>query len=207
MPFNFLLLPLLGDYIFARQYYRSRYIAYRSENHRLMLLAAQYGFVFLAIAASVRAIMNLAQHFVPSLTVVNNIWRSAFPFDYSGTAVIAFLLGATSWKLLNYRLDSDKEVDKIIREKGDPMEMLLKETLRESRPVLLTAKSGKVYVGTITANFNPAHDVQSVMIMPMVLRYFGALSRCAVSAASGQLALESSIIRNFGGIPGVGTSN
>jgi hypothetical protein len=171
MPFNLLLLPLLGGYIFARKYYLTRYSALRSENYRLLFLAAQWGLIFLAMAAMIRAIGMLLQSFIPSLTVVNKVWHFIFPFDYSGTAALALLLGATSWRLLNRRLSSEIEVDRSIREKGDPLEVLLKDAMRDARPVLLTIKSGKVYVGQVIANFNPAHDVQSVKLLPIFSGY------------------------------------
>jgi hypothetical protein len=171
MPFNLLLLPLLGGYIFARQYYRSRYSALRSENYKLLFFTAQYGLLFLAIAAIVRAVWTLLRHFIPSLIIVNNAWHFVFPFDYSGTAVLAFLLGATSWKLVNRRLSSHEELDKAIRRKGDPLEVLLKDALRDNLPILLTIKSGKVYVGTISTNFNPSNDVQSIKIVPILSGY------------------------------------
>jgi len=66
MPFNLLLLPLLGGYIFARKYYRSRYSALRSENYRLLFLAAQYGLVFSVVAAVLRSFWILLTHFVPA---------------------------------------------------------------------------------------------------------------------------------------------
>jgi len=43
--------------------------------------------------------------------------------------------------------------------------------MRDTRPVLLTIKSGKVYVGSVTANFNPAYEVQSIEIMPILSGY------------------------------------
>jgi hypothetical protein len=171
MPFNLLLLPLLGGYIFARKYYRTRYSALRSENYSLLFLAAQYGLVFLAIAATVRALWVLLRYFVPTLIVVNKLWHALFPFDYSGTAILALLFGATSWRYFNRGLSSDEEVDKAIREKGDPLEVLLKDAMRDTRPVLLTMKSGKVYVGAVTTNFNPAYEVQSIKIMPILSGY------------------------------------
>jgi hypothetical protein len=171
MPFNLLLLPLLGGYIFALKYYRTRYSALRSENHRLLFLAAQYGLLFLGISAGVRGLWILLRYFIPALTVVNNIWHVLFPFDFSGTAILALLIGATSWKYFNRKLSSEEEVDRSIREKGDPLELLLKDAMRDTRPVLLTIKSGKVYVGSITANFNPAYDVQSIKIMPILSGY------------------------------------
>jgi len=134
-------------------------------------LAAQYGLLFLAVAATVRALWTLLRHFFPTVVVVNDIWHVIFPFDYSGTAILALLLGATSWKYFNRKLSSDEEVDKSIREKGDPLEVLLKNAMRDTRPVLLTIKSGKVYVGSVTANFNPAYEVQSIEIMPILSGY------------------------------------
>jgi hypothetical protein len=127
--------------------------------------------VFLAIAGVVRALWTLLRHYVPSLIAVNNVWHVIFPFDYSGTAIFALLLGATSWKYLNRKVDSEEEVDKSIREKGDPLEVLLKDAMANTRPVLLTMKSGKVYVGTVTTNFNPAYEVQSIKIMPILSGY------------------------------------
>lgn len=171
MPFNLLLLPLLGGYIFARKYYRTRYSALRSENHRLLFLAAQYGLLFLGIAATLRGIWTVLRYFYPPLTLVNTLWHIFFPFDYSGTAILALLMGATSWKYFNRKLDSEKEVDNSIREKGDPLELLLKDAMRDTRPVLLTIKSGKVYVGSVTATFNPAYDIQSIRIMPILSGY------------------------------------
>lgn len=120
MPFNLLLLPLLGGYIFARKYYRTRYSALRSENHRLLFLAAQYGLLFLGVAATVRGIWTILRYLYPPLTFVNNMWHIFFPFDFSGTAILALLIGATSWKYFNRKIDSDNEVDNAIREKGDP---------------------------------------------------------------------------------------
>jgi hypothetical protein len=171
MPFNLLLLPLLGGYIFARKYYRTRYSALRSENYGLLFLAAQYGLVFLAIAAVARALWTFLRYLVPPLIIVNNLWHVFFPFDYSGTAILALLLGVTSWRYFNRGLTSDDEVDTSIREKGDPLEVLLKDAMRDTRPVLLTMKSGKVYVGSVTTNFNPAYEVQSIKIMPILSGY------------------------------------
>jgi len=171
MPFNLLLLPLLGGYIFARKYHRTRYSALRSENHRLLFLAAEYGLLFLGIAAAVRGVWTVLRNLYSPIAIVNTIWHMVFPFDLSGTAILAFLIGATSWKYLNRKLDSEKEIDNSIQAKGDPLELLLRNAMRDTRPVLLTAKSGKVYVGSVTANFNPAFDIQSIKIMPILSGY------------------------------------
>jgi len=174
MPYNLLLLPLLGGYIFARNFYRTRYSALRSENYRLLFLAAQYGLLFLVISAGIRALWMLLLSYKPDLIAVNKVWHVLFPFDYSGTAFLAFVLGWASWKFLNLFYRSDDEVDRTIREKADPLEILLKDAMRDTKPVLLTIKSGKVYVGTVVTNFNPAYEVQSIKIMPILSGYRNA---------------------------------
>lgn len=49
--------------------------------------------------------------------------------------------------------------------------MLLKDAMLDAKPVLLTMKSGKVYVGQVAVNFNPAYDVQSIKIIPILSGY------------------------------------
>jgi hypothetical protein len=173
MPYNLLLLPLLGGYIFARKCYRTRYSALRSENHKLILLAAEFGLYLLIVAAGLRYLFELIAGVSPFFASVGHVWHGIFPFDYSGTTILAFFLGLTAWKPINLMLRSTEEgeVDKAIRDKKDPLEVLLKDAMRDSRAVLVTLESGKVYVGQIIANFNPAYDVQTVKISPILSGY------------------------------------
>lgn len=46
MPFNLLLLPLLGGFIFFSKWNRSRYYGLRSDGYRLILYSAITGAVF-----------------------------------------------------------------------------------------------------------------------------------------------------------------
>jgi hypothetical protein len=171
MPFNLLILPLLGGYIFARKCYRTRYDALRSENYRLLFLAAEIGVYLLIIAAFLRFLFNWLTSIFPLLSAIDSFWHSVIPFEYSGTAFTAFLIGRTLYWIINKRLDRDEEVDKAIQEKGDALETLLQHAMAEARPILLTLKSGKVYVGDVLVNFNPAYELQSLKIMPILSGY------------------------------------
>jgi hypothetical protein len=171
MPYNLLLLPLLGGYIFVRKCFRTRYNALRSENYRLLFLAAEFGLYLLVLAAILRALFNFLTNTIPSLAYIDRIWHVVFPFDYSGVAFLSFFLGLTLWRLFNIGRKGEDEVDKSIRDKADPLEVLLKDAMRDTKSVLLTMKNGKVYVGPVITNFNPAYEVQSVKIMPIVSGY------------------------------------
>jgi hypothetical protein len=171
MPYNLLLLPLLGGYIFVRKCLRTRYQALRSEDYRLLLLAAEFGVYLLIIAASFR-FLSLSG-FVPFVSLIDHYWHKVIPFDYAGTAFLAFFLGLTLWKPINliFRFRGETEVDRAIRDKADPLEILLKDAMRDFKAVLVTLKTGKVYVGQIIANFNPAYEVRSVKISPILSGY------------------------------------
>lgn len=89
MPYNLLLLPLLGGYLFVRKCNRTRYSALRSENYRLLFLAAEFGLYLLMLAAGLRFLFNVLAHVAPSLSAVDRMWHDIFPFPYSGTAFVA----------------------------------------------------------------------------------------------------------------------
>jgi hypothetical protein len=171
MPFNLLLLPLLGGYIFVRKCFRTRYNALRSENYRLLFLAAEFGLYLLLLAAGLRLISTTGV--VPLFSYIDHLWHKLVPFDYAGTAFLAFFLGLTLWKPVNwlFRFDSAAEVDRAIRDKADPLEVLLKDAMQDSKAVLVTLDSGKVYVGHVITNFNPAYDIRSIKISPIVSGY------------------------------------
>lgn len=171
MPFNLLLLPLLGGYIFVRKCFRTRYNALRSEDYRLLFLAAEFGLYLLLLAAGLRFVSMTGA--VPLISYIDSLWHQLVPFDYAGTSFLAFFLGATLWKPVNwlFGFSSETEVDRAIREKADPLEVLLRDAMRDSKAVLVTLDSGKVYVGQVIANFNPAYEVRSIKISPIVSGY------------------------------------
>ncbi len=90
MPFNVLLLPLLGGYVFISQWNRTRFDARRYSGERLLLHAALAGVWFLLIAFVVTRLAIL----VGPATYAH--WRALVPFEYTGTSFLAFLGGATA---------------------------------------------------------------------------------------------------------------
>jgi hypothetical protein len=174
MPYNLLLLPLLGGYIFVRKCFRTRYKALRSEDYKLLFLAAEFGLYLLTIAAGLRYVS--ISGIIPFVSGIDSVWHKFIPFDYAGTAFLAFFLGCTLCHGVNlgfwlFGRNREFEVDRAIRSKGDPLEVLLKDAMSQSKAVLISLKSGKVYVGQVITNFNPAYEMQSVKISPIVSGY------------------------------------
>jgi len=196
MPFNILLLPLLGGFIFVRYWNRTKYHAIRADKERILLLASTAGVISLAIAfgfKSAGAWLFPCSDF-PRLPCFPTIWYRLAPFPYSAVSVFAFLLGATLWVPLNKGVFSwtrglakpefwasigpsirrvfsggwleKEEIDRVIEEDGDPLDMLLRLAEKESKTISATLKSGKVYVGFVSSTNPPSSQTRSVGILP-----------------------------------------
>lgn len=162
MPFNLLLLPLIGGYIFIHKWYRVKYYALRVDGHRLLFYAATAGAVFLFLSCFIIAFFESSQ----LLLSVNDIWHKIIPLENSGRAALAFLISVSIWKFLNIFFDYELEVQRVILDKRDPLEIMLRRALGEKKLVLFTVKNGKIYIGRIISNFNPAFPLEHITILP-----------------------------------------
>lgn len=174
MPYNLLLLPLLGGYLFLRWWNPTRYHALRAEKERLLILAAIPGLISLilafAIVKGVGAILPCSGW--PNFPCFPAWWKSNVPFDYLGTSLLAFALGASVWWPWNKLFCSQKvAIDKVIDEDKIPFELLLKKAQDQTKTVSVTMSNGKVYVGWVTHSFNPALPTRFIQILPIKSGY------------------------------------
>lgn len=165
MPFNLLLLPLLGGYVFISHWNRTRFDARRYSGERLLFHSAIAGAWFLFGAFIVTAIVTRLS---PGL---HEWWEDIVPFDYSATSLLAFLAGCFAWRPLN-RIDAaEEEAEKALEQWGDFLEILLNRCLRDGQQVSLTMRNEKVYVGFVTSNVDPAFDRKYLTLIPMLSGY------------------------------------
>jgi hypothetical protein len=89
--------------------------------------------------------------------------------SYSGTAVLALIIGSLIWMPLNYLvLYKSHYIDSVIERKGDPLELMLRRAMGEGKPLRFNLKNDKVYVGFVTSNFNPIFQSEYLKILPIV---------------------------------------
>jgi hypothetical protein len=168
MPFNLLLLPLLGGYIFLRYWNPTRYHALRAEKERLIILAAIPGVISLIIAF---AGMRAGQYFFPCKPggyCFQTWWIKTVPFDYIGTALSALILAGLVWIPLN-RIpicNRDRAIDRVIEQDSIALDLVLKKAQDEAKTVSVTMSNNKVYVGFVTNFFNPAFPIDYIKILP-----------------------------------------
>src|SRR5690606_2799277 len=65
---------------------------------------------------------------------------------------------------LFYSLSDKAAVDRAIMSKGDPMEMFLRRALGDKSLISISTKSGKVYIGKLLVNFNPASPLEFISL-------------------------------------------
>jgi hypothetical protein len=163
MPFNVLLLPLLGGYVFITHWNRTRYATRRHSGERLLFHAALAGSFFLTFGyLATRLLIRL----LPELGMW---WRGLVPFPYSGSALIAFLTAVAAPSMLNRmrRFESKAEAMRAMKAAGDHLEEVLPRSARRAMPVSVTLKTRKVYVGFVTGIVDPTINRQHIGLLPL----------------------------------------
>jgi hypothetical protein len=164
VPYNLFLLPLLGGFLFLRKWNPTKYHALRAEAERLLILASIVGLITLVIAF---LLMRLSQY-VPYLPEITAWWNHQVPFDYLGTSLFAFTLGALGHIPLNWLpfCSDDRAIDQMIEHDRIPLKRLLKKAFDENKTVSVTMSSGKIYVGFVTHLLNPGLPTTFIEILP-----------------------------------------
>lgn len=168
MPFNLLLLPLLGGFIFFSHWNRTAFFAKRQDKERLLLYSSFWGVLFLGLSF-------LLSILIPNSNILVDMrqwWAYHTPaIEYSGISSFAFLFGATAPLVLNKlwpfnRIwNSQTEGVRAIVKYGSQLEKILYRALFQEKRVMVTLKGGKVYIGRVTISLTPQED-RDFMLLP-----------------------------------------
>lgn len=167
MPFNLLLLPLIGGYFFISQFYVTAFYAARHTRERLIFISALAG-TFLLIAA--RIIVLFIAWATPGLAA---FWKQLAPFDYGGTAFGALALGLALPFVLNRYYPREKAYRRVVRKlDANALERLFLDAQDRDQMVILNLDSGKIYVGLIQwTPPNPGSEDSFIRILPVLSGY------------------------------------
>jgi hypothetical protein len=178
VPFNLLLLPLIGGFVLLSHWNLTVFFAKRLGKERLLLYSSLTGAILLGV--SFAAAIFMASHEDWAIChyplQLRHWWAFNTPyFEYSGIAAFAFLLGVLGPWILNtwpFRLLWTKERlgDKAVRDYGSPLEQLLLKALKEEKNIMVSLGNGKVYIGRVTISLTP-EDGRSFEILPIKSGY------------------------------------
>lgn len=166
MPFNLLLLPLLGGFIVATEMHYFRLKLARYDHQRLVFHASLLGLMLLAPSFLLMAIIRshvpwIYQPFESTFAAVIGTQSR-----YAGEAILAFLLSFPFTKLINRWYPEDKAIVSAIVEHKNAFEMLCLRSLHGGYPAMLTMKNGAVYIGWIREISSPFESTH-VPIIPI----------------------------------------
>ncbi len=179
MPFNLLLLPLIGGFVLFAHWNFTVFFAKRQDKERLLLYSSLTGAILLGIsfAASILVAVHIDWRVFALPVMLRHWWAYHTPhFDYSGIAAFALALGVGGPWILNHAWPfclfwtTKKQGDKAVRDYGSPLEQLLLKALNEEKNVMVTLSNGKVYIGRVTYSLTP-EDGRSFELLPIKSGY------------------------------------
>lgn len=150
MPYNLLLLPLLGGFLFIHLAHYFRFGAQRLDGYRLLLQSAIAGTCLVGIA---RIIVELLSLFTAGLLELG-LWYKFFPFPYSAESSLSLALGPALAGLVNLFISTEDAKDKEISRHGNALTRLLHRAAEENLLISVTLDNRKWYVGWVTSSPN-----------------------------------------------------
>ncbi len=170
MPFNLLLLPLLGGYIFVSNCNYTKFHLLRYDGNRLLIPGTVISGAGCLIASS--ATVALLKIYAPGIIAWwHHIAAAAdLHFPYLGTTLLSFVYGAMLWLPANALYPEKKAIVRAIRQHRDPLELMLYDAFANDALLSLSLKNGKVYVGWLAALQAPGNS-QRIAVLPLMSGY------------------------------------
>ena len=176
MPYNLLLLPLLGGFTFLRFFIPTKPFFLRQEGYKLLIYSSLVGIILLSLSFKLSIVDSV------KLQPIKCWWDYYVPFEHSGIATTSLLLGCCLPFALNVFISlflrmtglidsvfNAKDIFKVMamHKYGDSLELLLEKAVFEIKEVSITLKNNKVYIGMVTMYPQPhTKGLQFISILP-----------------------------------------
>ncbi len=167
MPYNLLLLPLLGGFLFFFTAHLFRFGAQRLEGYKLLFQSAIAGVILSFFAR----LMVLALAMTAPGAWLQARWTVFSPFPFSATSALSMILGPIAALVLNLFINPDKAKEIEVRRNGNPMVRLFHRAARERFLVSVTMDSRKWYVGWIAESPSLLPQERYFRLLPYMSGY------------------------------------
>jgi hypothetical protein len=145
MPYNLLLLPLLGGFLFFFTAHLFRFGAQRLEGYKLLFQSAIAGVILSFFARLI--VLGVAM--TPPGAWLERRWFTFSPFAFSATSALSMFLGPVAALILNLFINTDKAKEIEVRRNGSALTRLFYQAAQEHFLVSVTIDSRKWYIGWI----------------------------------------------------------
>lgn len=145
MPWNLLILPLVGGYYILTRCYVFKFHQQRLEKQRLIFETVLIGIALMAFTYSIRVVLDST-----SSNLLNQIHRfSPFTQQYALTSLASLGFAVLSTELFNLISDDVSWIKKSIKDVGNELENILKYSFEQESLLLITLNNDKVYIAWI----------------------------------------------------------
>ena len=145
MNLGLFLLPVLGGYLFLTRAYLTRYGTIRDSGYHLFFRSAAAGLVLVLAAHLLLVFLDKC---FPS---VREWWKPYLPSEYDDTAILSLALGFVLPFLFNQFHDRKKEAERTAKGRGSFIELLIADSRVREKPVEISLRNGKSYIGFVSA--------------------------------------------------------
>ncbi len=167
MPTGIVLIPLLAGYILLHICYLSRFRAQRQDGYRLLIESALTGLPISLLAWKLAAIIHSRGW---DFLGVEELCRQT-PVPYLGTALLSAAIASVAGVAANLIFPPELAQWYLIERDDDGYLRLLHRAARKEKPVSVTLKSKKVYIGFVIQTPSLRRGEQYVSVLPLASGY------------------------------------
>lgn len=165
MGLGLFLIPVLGGYLLLTRVHCTRFGVLRKSGYHLFFQSAIAGGVLVVVARLTVVFLN------DNLPHIGLLWKSYVPIEYSGTVALSVLLGFMLPYVANLLYGKEKAERRTAQESGALIELVISESLDRQKPVELTLKNGKSYIGFALGRKIAAVDESDIALIPIKSGY------------------------------------
>ena len=165
MSLDVLLVPALGGYWLLTHLHYTRFRAVRESGYHVLFRAALFGGILFAVSEALLFLL------VQPFPQVQDTLDSIFPGAYYDSAVLSVALGLTVPLVGNRFYPAKRARIRVAQEVGDLVELILSDSIDGQKPVELSLRNGKSYIGSAVDSGIGRHGETDVSIIPMASGY------------------------------------
>jgi len=164
--FKQLVVPLLGGFLFIWLNHRARFLLLPAGGEKFFLACGVLGAFGLVAGTLVSHTATTLLSLLVEIKSLHKYWHEWVPF--TGAQMFAlFGLPWLGWRL-NRRWPQHDAYSRAVEMSGDTLEIFFEEAMLKSRLILLSLRSGRVYVGKIEETIKPLTGRRHIKIIPFM---------------------------------------
>jgi len=145
MPWNLLILPLVGGYYILTRSYFFKYKQQRLDRQRLVFESILIAVLLAILAYTLRL---LALFFIP-IDYLQFHEYLPLKLPFLGTSLLSLTISVAFSEIGNAFFDREKNIKRAIKLVGNEFELILKSSFSDSQLIQITLKNEKVYIGWV----------------------------------------------------------